>query len=135
MMPRVYIASCVGHAELWRKVHETPDIHFVSRWPFLEPFVDPTALNSRKIWLDDMADVRACHALIVYAVEGVHLRGALVEAGAALALGRMVIVVGEHPDYGFWQHHPNVTHVATFENALDAVRGRALSPRWTNSHE
>jgi hypothetical protein len=135
MMPRVYIASCVRHAELWRAIHTTPDIHFVSRWPFLEPFIDPDPANSRKIWLDDMADVRGCHALIVYAVEGDHLRGALVEAGAALALGRMVIVVGEHPDYGSWQYHPNVTHVATLENALDAVRGRALSPRWASSHE
>jgi len=122
MTPRVYIASKMHHAPAWRDLYQLPDIHFVSRWPFLEPFVEPSATNARCFWQDDMADVRACHAMIVYALEGEQLRGALVEAGAALALGKLVVVVGDHVDYGTWQHHPNVMRVATLENAIAAIK-------------
>lgn len=123
MIPRVYIASKMHHAEQWRELYKRADIHLVSRWPFLEPFVEPEAANAQFFWQDDMADVRACHVLFVYALEGEHLRGALVEAGAALALGKLVIVIGApHPDYGTWMHHPNVKAVDTIDAAIDLVR-------------
>lgn len=123
MTPRLYIASKMHHAEQWRELYKRADIHLVSRWPFLEPFIDPEAANAQFFWQDDMADVRACNVLIVYALEGEHLRGALVEAGAAIALGKLVIVVGgPHPDYGTWMHHPHVRAAETIDQAIGMAK-------------
>lgn len=113
------------HAEEWRKLYNNPTIHIVSRWPFLEPFIEPTPENASRFWQDDMADVRACHAMIVYALDDEHLRGALVEAGAAMALGRMIVVVGDHVDYGSWQHHPNVVKAQSLEAAISTIIAHA----------
>lgn len=55
--------------------------------------------------------------VLVYAEEGEHLRGALVEAGMAIALGKTVLVIGDHPDFGTWQHHPKVIHAADLDQA------------------
>ena len=124
MTPRIYVASKMKHAEMWRRLYETPRIHIVSRWPFLEPFISPGAENAKFFWQDDIADLRACHACLVYAEPGEHLRGALVEAGAALAMGKLVVVVGDHPDYGTWQYHPNVAVASSIADAFDLIRQR-----------
>jgi hypothetical protein len=55
--------------------------------------------------------------VLVYAEDGEHLRGALIEAGMAIALGKRVIVVGDHPDFGTWQHHPNVAYATDLSHA------------------
>ena len=124
MIPRVYVASKMKHAARWRELYASPRVHLVNRWPFLEPFVDADEVNARFFWQDDIADIRACNALIVYAEAGEHLRGALVEAGAAIALGKLVVVVGDHPDYGTWQHHPYVMNASTIEEAVDIIWAR-----------
>lgn len=127
MIPRIYMASKMQHAETWRKLYNDPTIHICSRWPFLEPFIDPTPANSRRFWQDDMADILACDALLVYALPGEHLRGALVEAGAAIALGKLVLTVGDHVDYGTWAHHPCVLTASTLSNAIAAIKIRFRS--------
>lgn len=122
-MIRIYIASKMEHAERWRELYaELPDIHICSRWPFLEPFIEPSKENARKFWQTDEDDIYNCNALIVYAEEGEKLRGALVEAGMALGIGRPVIVVGDHPDFGTWVFHPNVSRVATLADAVKKAR-------------
>lgn len=119
---KVYIASKMCHAERWRNAYEeNPHFHIVSRWPFLEPFIAPTEANARKFWQDDVADIQAADAVIVYAEEGEKLRGALVEAGIAIGLGKLVIVIGEHPDFGTWSHHPQVKRAPNFHAALVLV--------------
>lgn len=70
-----------------------------------------------RFWAEDLQDVKCADAVIVYANEGEHLRGALVEAGMAIALGITVIVVGTHPDYGTWQYHPRVRRARDIEDA------------------
>jgi hypothetical protein len=52
---------------------------------------------------------------VVFAEGDDHLRGALIEAGVAIALHKTVIVVGQHPDYGTWQWHSSVRRVRDFE--------------------
>lgn len=125
MIPRVYVASKMQHAPMWRELYRSPRIHLVSRWPFLEPFIEPDPEHAKFFWQDDLADVRSCHACIVYAEPGEHLRGALVEAGAALALNKLVVVVGEHPDFGTWQYHPLVGAVDTIDDAVNMICERA----------
>ena len=122
-MVRIYIASKMHHAERWRGLYdELPDVHICSHWPFLEPFVHPSGENARKFWHDDVQDISDCHALIVYAEEGEKLRGALVEAGIAIGMGRPVIVVGEHPDFGTWSFHPKVSRATTLAEAVQQAR-------------
>ncbi|MFA9261732.1 MAG: hypothetical protein ACEQSB_00005, partial [Undibacterium sp.] len=69
----------------------------------------------------DHEDVSTADCVIVYAEKGEHLRGALVEAGIALALKVPVMVIGDHPDYGTWQYHPGVIRYATIEDAFSSI--------------
>jgi nucleoside 2-deoxyribosyltransferase len=122
-IPKIYLASKMQHAERWRQEYVRKDVHIVSRWPFLEPSIDCEVSNCRKFWQDDVADIQSADAVVVYAEEGEKLRGALVEAGIAIGLGKLVIVVGEHPDYGTWSHHPLVKRATTLDHAFAIVAG------------
>ena len=122
-MVKVYMASKMGHAEKWRDLYSHhPEIHIVNGWCFLEPFIEPTPDNARKFWQDDFDDISRCDVLILYAEKDEHLRGGLVEAGIALGLGKIVMVIGEHADYGTWQHHPSVWKSSSIEGALESLR-------------
>lgn len=72
----------------------------------------PTDKDFSNFWLIDIYDVLRSEFTLVLgmAVDG-PLRGALVEAGAAIASGARVICVGDAPCFGTWKHHPLVTHV------------------------
>jgi nucleoside 2-deoxyribosyltransferase len=124
-MLKVYIASKIAHAEQWRNFYSlTPSIHLVSRWPFLIPFIQED--QSKKFWQEDLADIQACDVLVVYAQAGEKLRGALVEAGMALALNKPVVVIGDHPDYGTWSQHPLVSR----EETISSFVGNSLSKKY-----
>ena len=109
-MIRVYTASKLTTASEWRDLERSwPHVFFHARWlkhnlvgtPDLQQFAE-------KFWLEDEQDVRSADAVLVWGRSGEHLRGALVEAGMAIAFGVPVIVVGAHPDYGTWQYHKGV---------------------------
>ena len=119
---RVYTASKLHHAALWRGLRETnPGIYFTARWPFFAGAVSDSSDAAEYFWQDDLADVLRSDVVLVYALSGEKLRGALVEVGAALSLGRVVYVVGKHEDYGTWQYHPNVVRVGTLDKALEEL--------------
>lgn len=118
MIPKIYIASKMHHAPKWRAAYSRPDIHVVSRWPFLETQVDDCDTNCRKFWQDDFTDISSCDILILFAEEGENLRGALVEVGIAMGLGKQIIVIGDHSDHGTWWHHPLVRKVVDLEAAM-----------------
>ena len=119
---KVYIASKMQHAEKWRDLYNKSGLHIVSRWPFLEPFVEPTKNNALKFWQDDVADIKNCDVLMIYAEENEHLRGALVEVGLALGLGKYVVVIGDHPDFGTWRYHPRVYNLVDLDQAINFIR-------------
>lgn len=107
-MIKVYTASKLYHAEMWRTLH-IDGVEFTARWPRLHVGTVPDDARYAKIfWMHDEEDVRASDVVLVYAEPKDKLRGALVEAGMAIALGKDVIVVGEHDDFGTWQYHPLV---------------------------
>ena len=127
-MPRlkIYIASKFAHGKRWRALElEWEEFYFTSRWPTLYHDSVPDEGVFTKIgWIHDIEDVTRADVVLVYGgdQDDDHLRGALVEAGAALALGKMVVVVGSNPDFGTWQHHPNVHPVGTLEAARILLR-------------
>jgi nucleoside 2-deoxyribosyltransferase len=126
-MKNVYIASKMDRAGEWRKLYSYSDlINIVSRWPFLEPSVDPTPNNAKKFWRTDYLDIQSCDFLICFAAGEDKLRGALVEAGMAIGMGKTVIVIGNHDDYGTWKYHEQVISFSTMEAALEHIIDEAL---------
>lgn len=79
--------------------------------------------NAKTFWREDVADVIDSDVVLVYAgpQSTDDLRGALVEAGVAIATGVPVIVVGNSKCYGTWQYHPLVIRVPTFMIAHDEL--------------
>ena len=117
---KVYIASKLCHADKWHELRETwPEVVFVMRWPFCHVGNIPDDPVFAKIfWEQDLEDVSKSDVVLVYAEPGEKLRGALVEAGMAIALGKCVICVGvEHQDFGTWTHHPLVHRVVDLGEA------------------
>lgn len=118
-MIRVYTASKLTTAPLWRSLEkEWPHVIFHARWLKHNLIGTPDHPEfAPRFWKEDEIDVKTADAVLVYAKEGEHLRGALVEAGMGIAFGVPVIVVGNHPDYGTWHHHVGVEQVATLDEA------------------
>lgn len=130
---RVYTASKIEQAERWIKLRaEWPEVHFCARWPFMVASGGETkdgvsrGFDPKQFWLDDEADVLRAHVILVFAEPHEHLRGALVEAGMGIAMRKWVLVVGDHPDYGTWQHHPKVIRVPSLERARQKLKEQSL---------
>lgn len=121
---RVYTASKLEQSERWKQLRvDWPEIHFTARWPYMVGQLEDSPSNARLFWLDDEADITSADVVLIFAEKHEHLRGALVEAGMAIALGKRVIVVGEHTDYGTWQYHPAVIRVKTLTHAKAILGG------------
>lgn len=122
--PRVYGASKLAQAPVWRSLRtDRPGICWTNRWPDIEGQVPDTAEFARMFWLHDIADVQRADCVLVLAPESGTLRGALIEAGAALGLGKAVVLVGDCPDWGTWQYHPLVHKFDDLESALRFIVG------------
>lgn len=130
---QVYLASKIYHAKSLRKLRLqwlTLGIVVNSRWldmADLERAATPEQYTM--FWLVDEEDVKDCDILIIYGESGDALRGALVEAGIAIALGKLVIAVGDSPSLSNWTHHPLVVRVPSLDAARDLILHR-MKPRW-----
>ncbi len=130
-MIKVYIASKLSNAEQFRAYRTTwtkDGINLHARWfdqAMLEHSEHSLSPHDFHIfWLVDEEDVKVADAVIVCGYSTDKLRGALIEAGIAIAMGKLVIVIGDHPDYGTWQHHPVVVRANTFEEAKQMILRR-----------
>lgn len=123
-MKRVYFASKLKHAPMWRKLcAENNHIIAHARWLKHSTLGTPdTPDNARRFWIEDEEDILTADIVVVYAEPSEHLRGALVEAGLAIANRKTLIVVGQHPDYGTWQYHPGVIRIETLDETLKFIR-------------
>lgn len=135
--PYVYVASKLVHAEALRKLWvRRNDIKFTSRWVFLEGHVPDDLSHAQGFWADDVTDVLASDALILYAEPGENLRGALFEAGIFYAKrGGEIYVVDalgkplagqardqtNRPNYGTFPALPGFTYVPSIDAALDMI--------------
>lgn len=127
-MIKVYTASKLKHAEKWKSI-VIEGVEFVARWPRLHVGNIPDDASYAKVfWQHDLEDVARADVILVYAEAEEHLRGALVEAGMAIALNKIVVVVGTHPDYGTWQHHPLVYKVDNLDAA--AILFKCMNMTW-----
>lgn len=118
---KIYGASMTQHRGVWTQLARTPQwdgFEFVSRWPidFGTKRLDSNPDHARQGWIENFEDLVQCDVVLVYFYPGDVLRGALVELGAGIALGKQVILIG-NPG-GTWMHHPAVTQVTSLDQAL-----------------
>ena len=127
-MTTVYIASKIAYAAKFSELRTEWMNHglFInSRWLDQAQYEDESTPNDFKLfWQVDHQDVMECDVLVLYGEKTDKLRGALIEAGIALAFGKNVIVVGDSPDYGTWQYHPMVLQASSFEHAKTLIKRR-----------
>lgn len=120
MIP-VYIGSKLKYADRWKRLRadwKKAGIFINSTW--IDQAVqedDSLPADFRIFWSVDQRDVSQAAFVVIYGEPKDELRGALVEAGIAIATGAHVIVVGDCSSFGTWQHHPACIKVATLEHA------------------
>jgi len=116
--PRIYVASSAsipGRAEMWKELRDEKGWNIISTW------IDESGPGQTEcmteLWQRITTEVSSCDSLVLYFGENDRiLKGALVEAGMALSLGKPVFVVFEESltmaemknTLGSWLSHPNV---------------------------
>lgn len=124
----IYIASKLRHADRWKSLRNNwanENINIVSRWieqASLEESAHPT--DFKVFWSVDEEDVSKSEVILIYIDRDETLRGALVEAGMGIAMGKMVIVAGDFIQAGTWIYHPRVYCVETLDHAKALIINR-----------
>lgn len=129
-LPRlaVYTASKIHHSQLWQQLRmDWSEIDFTARWVDEIGKTLETPENARIFWLQDEEDIINSDVVMIYGSAHSALRGALVEAGMGIALGKRVLVVNANVDsecesFGTWQYHPLCTRVAGLMPAREKLR-------------
>lgn len=126
---KIYIASKSIHRPYWRAFRDLGH-NIISRWIDVEDkyTIDPTGLDFKELWEWCIKDVQECDVLVCYVEPGEVLKGALIEVGVALGLGKRVVCVGSIQDYlnnGTWLNHPRVEHCPGFQfsGLMEELRG------------
>lgn len=122
-MLNIYTASKPSLDSEWQALaEEWKEFNFCSQWINFNDKVSDSPTFAQFFWQMDFQDITKADILLCKASPDSHLRGALVEAGYALALSIPVIVIGEADDYGTWQYHPGVYRVKDMEEAYKLLQ-------------
>ena len=125
---KIYVsgrASVPERAAMWKEYRALG-------WNINSSWIDAGETDQLEaLWLTIQWEISDCHALILYAEESdFPLKGAFVEIGMALGMGKPVIIVLPfEPEgrtfrpIGSWIKHPSVTIVKTVQEALDMAYG------------
>lgn len=128
----VYIASRASipeRAALWRK-YRSEGVNITSSW--IDEDGEGETADFGTLWVRIAAEIAASHRLVLYAErEDFPLKGALIEAGIALGMGKLVVVclpgLGVLPrnyrPIGSWIAHPLVIR----DDDINAVLGFTVS--------
>ncbi len=71
--------------------------------------------------INDLRGVQICNAYVGRFVEENHYRGALVELGIALGLGKLIYIIGHCEDACIFTNHPSVQHFEDEDDFLSYV--------------
>lgn len=127
-MIRVYFASNTENAALIEALSEvSPFFHVTSRWPKMIRLGFACSGDNgtaRKCWDFDEQDIAASDYLFLWARKGQSLRGAICEAGMAIAYKKPVILSGDHPAFGTWQFHKQCIRTKTLYAGLQKLRDK-----------
>lgn len=135
-----YVASRTRHANMWRLVRETLPIN--ASW--IDEAEAGQTQSLPELWRRIESEVKAAHGLIFYAEkDDFPLKGALIEAGIALAAGKPVALLipevelesRSYRPVGSWMTHPLCRRVPSLTDAREYIdafsrehAGQAQSP-------
>lgn len=136
----VYVASRVHHAKVWQGIRE--------RYPILTTWIDEAGEGETddlgELWGRIRAEIEASRALVLYLRPGdFPLKGALIEVGMALAMGKPVHVAMRGVEVeprsmrpiGSWLHHPLVTRYLGENDLDDAMHAAATASADQNGQD
>lgn len=130
----IYVASRASIPErsaMWRRLRDEQG------WPIISTWIDEAGegetASFAELWARIEGEIRASKAFILYAERNdFPLKGALIEVGMALGMGKEVAMV--LPDIvltertarpvGSWIHHPNCYRLPTLEAAIAWLESR-----------
>lgn len=116
-MRKFYIASKTVHGPRWRRLRDAGH-EIISTW------IDEAEVGATSDWADlwvrCVCEAASADALLLYREPGEFLKGALVEAGAALASGKIVYAVGCEGQS--FTNHPLVVKCSSLDDALQILR-------------
>lgn len=129
----IYVASRVKHAEMWKR-HRADGRPIIATW--IDEAGEGATNDFGELWQRIRKEIASCRALVFYGTaEDAPWKGALVEVGMALAMGKRVYLVydGELDGrtmrpLGSWFMDRNVIRVQFVEQALWRVTADEHQP-------
>lgn len=123
MKPKIYLASKLKHSKdvINMIVDNVFDVTWTNRWQWFENVVSDSKENAQHFWENDFDDVDAADAVIVLGYKEDVLKGALVEAGYAIAQGKLVICVGLSESFSTWQYSQRVLRADSIDTAVTEI--------------
>lgn len=115
----IYFASKVRHAPRWQALRDS-GVPTVSTW--IDEAGEGQTLDYAELSMRAIAEIGRATALLLYCEPGEILKGALIEAGAALANGTPVLCVGQCGSLSrVFRKHPLWAECDTVQAALEMV--------------
>ena len=112
-----YVASKVKHAEVWILLRKT-GYRIVSTW--IDEAMEGDTENISELAERCILEIQLADVLVLYCEPREMLKGALIEVGAALALGKEVRCVGSTKSLSrVFIQHPLWREFETIKSALD----------------
>ncbi|NDV63362.1 hypothetical protein G0Q06_12930 [Puniceicoccales bacterium CK1056] len=120
----VYIASKTRHAPRWRSLRSEGQ-------PIISSWLDESDDGQTKCFSElaerCISEASQADVVLLYWEPNADIHGALIEAGAALASGRMVVQVDESEEDTFskvFKNHPRWKSVKSLEEAFEFLHSR-----------
>ena len=135
----IYVASRVSRADIWRNLRDNMGIAITSSW--IDEAGEGETADFGELWTRIQREISSSTGLVFYAdVSDAPWKGALVEIGMALAMGKPigVVLIGELEGrtlrpIGSWLHHPSVKVCAFIEDAIDHAQAGASAASETGT--
>jgi hypothetical protein len=119
---KIYTASKTAHVEKWRALRREHEV--TASW--IDEAGQGTTTDYSELAARCITDIENADILLLYCEPGELLKGALIEAGIALAFGKEVRCVGECASLSrVFNQHPLWRHFATVQQALHAKKPAA----------
>lgn len=119
-------ASSTARPLMWRQWRDEQGVKIVSSW--IDAILSKEPTNLSELWTNIVKEIASCNCLVLYvSTEDLPLKGAFVEVGMALALGKPIRIVAPDigctaeallPVLGSWVAHPAVTICQNLKQAF-----------------
>lgn len=122
---RIYVAAKYEDRDFVRSLYRTLESkghEITCDWTDHDIYPEDAPNNQKAYFaVDDINGVRECDLLIAVFLWERHQRGALIEIGAALGLGKPVAIIGDYENSSTLLQHPGITRFGTVADCLNAI--------------